>query len=95
MQLRCRGPRAGLRFALVRKDAERSRVHSLQSPAGAEALFELRDVSMMDSANYSCVYANTAPPFAGSAPSARVELRVDGERTGQCPGRRVRRFGLS
>ncbi|XP_019488857.1 PREDICTED: alpha-1B-glycoprotein isoform X1 [Hipposideros armiger] len=78
VQLRCRGPRAGLRFALVRKEAERCRVHGLQSPAGAEALFELRDVSLLDSANYSCVYANTAPPFAGSAPSARVELRVDG-----------------
>lgn len=79
VQLRCRAPRAGLRFALVREDAGRRRVHSLQSPAGAEARFELRDVSLLDSANYSCVYADTAPPFEGSAPSARVELRVDGE----------------
>ncbi|XP_039724703.1 alpha-1B-glycoprotein [Pteropus medius] len=78
VQLRCRAPRAGLRFALVREDAGRRRVHSLQSPAGAEARFELRDVSLLDSANYSCVYADTAPPFEGSAPSARVELRVDG-----------------
>lgn len=78
VQLRCRGPRAGLRFALLRKDAERCQVHSLQSPEGAEALFELHDVSLVDSANYSCVYANTAPPFAGSAPSSRVELQVEG-----------------
>ncbi|XP_019567154.2 alpha-1B-glycoprotein isoform X2 [Rhinolophus sinicus] len=78
VQLWCRGPRAGLRFALLREDDARCRVHSLQSPAGAEARFELRDVSLVDSANYSCVYVDTAPPFAGSAPSARVELRVDG-----------------
>uniref|UniRef100_A0A671EGW1 Alpha-1-B glycoprotein n=2 Tax=Rhinolophus ferrumequinum TaxID=59479 RepID=A0A671EGW1_RHIFE len=78
VQLLCRGPRAGLRFALLREDGASHRVHGLQSPAGAEARFELRDVSLVDSANYSCVYADTAPPFAGSAPSARVELRVDG-----------------
>ncbi|XP_024902409.1 alpha-1B-glycoprotein [Pteropus alecto] len=51
---------------------------SFPSPEGAEARFELRDVSLLDSANYSCVYADTAPPFEGSAPSARLELRVDG-----------------
>ncbi|XP_015981147.2 alpha-1B-glycoprotein [Rousettus aegyptiacus] len=78
VQLRCRAPRAGLRFALVHEDAWSRWVHSLQSPAGAEAHFELRDVSPLDSANYSCVYVDTAPPFEGSAPSARVELRVDG-----------------
>ncbi|KAF3815107.1 hypothetical protein GH733_017383, partial [Mirounga leonina] len=77
VQLRCRAPRAGLRFALVREGAER-RVHRVLSPAGTEATFELRDVSMVDSANYSCVYVDTAPPFEGSAPSAPLELRVDG-----------------
>lgn len=95
VQLRCRGPRAGLRFALLREDDASCRVHSLQSPAGAEALFELRDVSLVDSANYSCVYVDTAPPFAGSAPSARVELRVDGKWTRPCPRRRARHLGAS
>lgn len=95
VQLRCRAPRAGLRFALVHEDAWSRWVHSLQSPAGAEAHFELRDVSPLDSANYSCVYVDTAPPFEGSAPSARVELRVDGERhprTSSCPARRAARL---
>lgn len=81
VQLRCRAPRPGLRFALEREDRGWRRVVGLQSPAGAEARFELRDVTPLDSANYSCVYADTAPPFAGSAPSARLELQVDGERT--------------
>ncbi|XP_060145038.1 alpha-1B-glycoprotein isoform X4 [Globicephala melas] len=78
VQLRCRAPRAGVRFSLVREGAGQRRVHGLLSPAGTEAHFELRDVSAVDSANYSCVYTDTAPPFAGSAPSAPVELRVDG-----------------
>ncbi|XP_022348005.1 alpha-1B-glycoprotein [Enhydra lutris kenyoni] len=77
VQLRCRAPRAGLRFALMREDAER-RVYRILSPAGTEATFELRDVSVVDSANYSCIYVDTAPPFEGSASSAHLELRVDG-----------------
>lgn len=79
VQLRCRAPRSGVRFALVRKDAREHRVHGLLSPEGTEALFELRDVSGAHSGNYSCVYTDLAPPFSGSAPSASVELRVDGE----------------
>lgn len=82
VQLRCRAPRAGLRFALVRESNYGRQVLGLQSPAGTEALFELRDVSLADGANYSCIYTDTAPPFAGSAPSERLELRVDGEWTG-------------
>uniref|UniRef100_A0A8D1N1G2 Alpha-1-B glycoprotein n=2 Tax=Sus scrofa TaxID=9823 RepID=A0A8D1N1G2_PIG len=78
VQLRCRAPRSGVRFALVRKDAREHRVHGLLSPEGTEALFELRDVSGAHSGNYSCVYTDLAPPFSGSAPSASVELRVDG-----------------
>ncbi|XP_012905426.1 alpha-1B-glycoprotein isoform X4 [Mustela putorius furo] len=77
VQLRCRAPRAGLRFALMREDAKR-RVYRILSPAGTEATFELRDVSVVDSANYSCVYVDMAPPFEGSAPSAHLELRVAG-----------------
>uniref|UniRef100_A0A8C4PTW9 Alpha-1-B glycoprotein n=1 Tax=Equus asinus asinus TaxID=83772 RepID=A0A8C4PTW9_EQUAS len=78
VQLRCRAPRAGLRFALVREDAGGRRALQLLSPAGPEATFELNDVSVLDSANYSCVYADRAPPFAGSAPSKALELRVRG-----------------
>ncbi|XP_077605162.1 alpha-1B-glycoprotein-like, partial [Crocuta crocuta] len=78
VQLRCLGPRAGLRFALMREDHGQRHVRSVLSPAGTEARFELRDVSGADSGNYSCAYVDTAPPFAGSAPSAPLELRVDG-----------------
>ncbi|XP_069408409.1 alpha-1B-glycoprotein isoform X2 [Ovis canadensis] len=78
VQLRCRAPRAGVRFALVRKDAGGSRVQRVLSPAGPEAQFELRGVSAVDSGNFSCVYVGTSPPFSGSKPSATLELRVDG-----------------
>ncbi|XP_012613551.1 alpha-1B-glycoprotein isoform X2 [Microcebus murinus] len=78
VRLRCQAPLVGLRFALVREDEGGRRVRSLLSPAGAEAQFELRSVSVADSANYSCVYVDPEPPFSGSAPSARVELRVPG-----------------
>ncbi|XP_036903530.1 alpha-1B-glycoprotein [Sturnira hondurensis] len=78
VRLRCRAPRAGLRFALVREGNNRRQVLDLQSPAGDEAVFELRDVSPMDGANYSCIYTDPAPPFAGSAPSEHLELRVGG-----------------
>uniref|UniRef100_A0AAA9SI01 Alpha-1-B glycoprotein n=1 Tax=Bos taurus TaxID=9913 RepID=A0AAA9SI01_BOVIN len=53
-------------------------VQRVLSPAGPEAQFELRGVSAVDSGNYSCVYVDTSPPFAGSKPSATLELRVDG-----------------
>lgn len=72
-----------MRFALV--SLEGRRVHGFQSPEGAEARFELRNVSLVDSATYHCIYVDMAPPFAGSAPSASLELRVDGEWTEPCP----------
>uniref|UniRef100_A0A8C3X097 Alpha-1-B glycoprotein n=1 Tax=Catagonus wagneri TaxID=51154 RepID=A0A8C3X097_9CETA len=78
VQLRCQAPRSGVRFALVHEDTSGRRVHGLLSPEGTEALFELHNVSAVHSANYSCVYTDSAPPFSGSAPSAPVELRVDG-----------------
>ncbi|KAM6154519.1 alpha-1B-glycoprotein [Erethizon dorsatum] len=78
VRLRCRVPGSGLRVALEREDALGRRLKALLRPAGAEAEFELRDVSVADSANYSCVYTDPAQPFVGSAPSARLELRVDG-----------------
>uniref|UniRef100_A0A4W2E798 Ig-like domain-containing protein n=1 Tax=Bos indicus x Bos taurus TaxID=30522 RepID=A0A4W2E798_BOBOX len=86
VQLRCRAPRAGVRFALVRKDAGGRQVQRVLSPAGPEAQFELRGVSAVDSGNYSCVYVDTSPPFAGSKPSATLELRVDGSRPSWSPG---------
>ncbi|XP_021574690.1 alpha-1B-glycoprotein-like [Carlito syrichta] len=76
--LRATGLRPLLRLRAQSSDAGGRRVHRLQSPAGTEADFELRDVSVADSANYSCVYVDLLPPFAGSAPSAPWELRVDG-----------------
>uniref|UniRef100_A0A8C9PSV2 Immunoglobulin domain-containing protein n=1 Tax=Spermophilus dauricus TaxID=99837 RepID=A0A8C9PSV2_SPEDA len=79
VRLRCRAPRAGLRFALNREGAGGQRLSGLLSPAGPEAVFELPEVSAADTANYSCIYVDPTPPFAGSAPSAPLELRVDGE----------------
>ncbi|XP_012664079.1 alpha-1B-glycoprotein isoform X2 [Otolemur garnettii] len=78
VRLRCLGPLVGMRFALVREDAGGRRVHRVLSPAGTEATFELRNVSVADSANYSCVYVDPEPPFSGSVPSASVELQVEG-----------------
>lgn len=75
-----------MRFALVRKDAGGRQVQRVLSPAGPEAQFELRGVSAVDSGNYSCVYVDTSPPFAGSKPSATLELRVDGELRARRPG---------
>lgn len=93
VRLRCRGPRAGLRFALVREDTAGLEVRGLLSPPGAEASFELHAVSVVDSANYSCIYVDPAPPFAGSVASEPLELRVDGERTWEPPCARVRERG--
>ncbi|XP_012921713.1 alpha-1B-glycoprotein isoform X2 [Heterocephalus glaber] len=78
LRLRCRTPRLGLLVALEREDARGRRLLALLRPAHAEAEFELRDVSVADSANYSCIYVDPELPFVGSAPSARLQLRVDG-----------------
>ncbi|XP_058529967.1 alpha-1B-glycoprotein [Ochotona princeps] len=78
VRLQCLGPRAGLRFALMREVAGRSWVRDFQSPADNEAHFELPAVSVADSGNYSCVYMELAPPFAGSVASKQWELQVDG-----------------
>ncbi|MCQ8063989.1 hypothetical protein NP303_24810 [Salmonella enterica] len=79
VQLRCRAPQAVQRFALVRRGGNDSpRVLQFLSPVGPEALFELRDVSVADSGNYTCLYVNPVSPFKGSKPSAPLELLVDG-----------------
>ncbi|XP_073914669.1 alpha-1B-glycoprotein isoform X2 [Castor canadensis] len=78
VELRCAAPGGGKRFALQREDPGGRRLLAVRRPGRPHAVFQLRDVSAADSANYSCVYVDLAPPFAGSAPSAPVELRVDG-----------------
>lgn len=80
VRLRCRVPGPRLRVALEREDALGRQLLAVLRPAGAEAEFELRNVSVADSANYSCIYTDPAQRFVGSARSARLELRVDGER---------------
>lgn len=79
VQLRCRAPQAGLRFALLYQEGNsHTQVLRFLSPEGSEAHFELPEVSVVDSGNYSCVYLDPKAPFSGSKPSAPLELRVDG-----------------
>ncbi|KAM6148200.1 alpha-1B-glycoprotein-like [Rhynchocyon petersi] len=76
--LQCQAPRPGLRFVLERQGPLGRQGLQRQSPEGTVAHFELRDVSVLDSGNYSCIYVDPEAPFAGSKRSAHVELRVDG-----------------
>ncbi|XP_055992350.1 alpha-1B-glycoprotein [Sorex fumeus] len=78
VQLQCQAPRANLRFALLRQEAHGHRVLQFLSPTSAEAHFELHDISVADSGNYTCLYMDPSSPFKGSKPSAPVELLVDG-----------------
>lgn len=48
-------------------------------PSGTEAVFELHNISTIDSGNYSCTYMEQEAPFSGSAPSELLELHVKGE----------------
>ncbi|KAL1767816.1 alpha-1B-glycoprotein [Sigmodon hispidus] len=76
--LRCTASKDGLLFGLQRQgDAENPLIQMLK-PTGSEAVFELHDISTIDSGNYSCVYMEQAPPFSGSAPSELLELQVNG-----------------
>lgn len=80
MRLRCTAPKDGLRFGLQRQgDIIEDPLIQMLKPAGTEAVFELHDVSTIDSGNYSCVYMEQTPPFSGSAPSKILELLVNGE----------------
>ncbi|XP_074163989.1 venom metalloproteinase inhibitor DM43-like [Sminthopsis crassicaudata] len=72
--LQCRGGRAHARFALLRQHSDRP-LQVLSAP-GPEADFVLREVWDFHAGNYSCLYFETAAPFAGSPPSDYVELRV-------------------
>ncbi|XP_076768407.1 alpha-1B-glycoprotein-like [Arvicanthis niloticus] len=78
VQFRCTAPRAGLRFGLYIEDLdERSLLQILES-SGNETVFQLKNLSTMDSASYSCIYTELAPPYSGSAPSHLVPLLVNG-----------------
>ncbi|XP_021545208.1 T-cell-interacting, activating receptor on myeloid cells protein 1 [Neomonachus schauinslandi] len=48
----------------------------VQSPAGKEADFSLRTVTISDAGNYSCVYFLVKAPFLTSQPSDHLEIRV-------------------
>lgn len=84
VQLRCTAPSAGLRtgarlrFGLYLEDLdERTLLQTLKS-SGNEALFQLQNLSVTDSATYTCIYTELAPPYSGSAPSNFVILMVNG-----------------
>nr|XP_048313318.1 alpha-1B-glycoprotein-like isoform X5 [Myodes glareolus] len=77
VQFRCTAPKAGLRFGLHREDPYESILLQTLKTAGNEAVFQLHNVSAEDTADYSCIYVELAPPFSGSAPSEFVELTVD------------------
>lgn len=79
VHLRCTAPKAGLRFGLQRQGDTYYPLIQMQNPSGTEAVFELHNISTIDSGNYSCVYMEQEPPFSGSAPSELLELQVNGE----------------
>lgn len=78
VHLRCTAPKAGLRFGLLRQGDTYYPLIQMQNPSGTEAVFELHNISTIDSGNYSCVYMEQEPPFSGSAPSELLELQVNG-----------------
>lgn len=79
VQLRCTAPKTGLRFGLQRQGKPDLVVVQMLNSSGTEAVFELRNISTIDSGIYSCIYMEQAPPFSGSASSEPLELRVNGE----------------
>lgn len=79
MQLRCTAHKVGLRFGLQRQGKPDLVVVQMLNSSGTEAVFELHNISTIDSGNYSCIYMEQAPPFSGSASSEPLELRINGE----------------
>ncbi|GAB1299399.1 Alpha-1B-glycoprotein [Apodemus speciosus] len=83
VQFRCTAPsiglrsEAGLRFGLHLEDLDERTLLQTLKPSGNEALFQLQNLSVTDSATYSCIYTDLAPPFSGSAPSNFVILMVN------------------
>ncbi|XP_006903098.1 PREDICTED: alpha-1B-glycoprotein-like [Elephantulus edwardii] len=78
VSLRCQAPRANVRFVLERQGACGHQGLDRQSPEGSVAQFDLHNMSVLDSGNYSCIYVDLTAPFPGSASSEPVELHVDG-----------------
>nr|CAC19029.1 putative alpha 1B-glycoprotein [Rattus norvegicus] len=78
VQLRCTAHKAGLRFGLQRQGKPDLVVVQMLNSSGTEAVFELHNISTIDSGNYSCIYMEQAPPFSGSASSEPLELRING-----------------
>lgn len=79
MKLRCTAPKTDLRFGLQRQGKPDLVVVQMLNSSGTEAVFELHNISTIDSGNYSCIYMEQAPPFSGSASSEPLELQVNGE----------------
>ncbi|CAO2602189.1 A1bg [Lemmus lemmus] len=78
VHLRCTAPKAGLRFGLQRQGDSEDPLLQMLKPSGTEAVFELHNISTIDSGNYSCIYMEQERPFSGSAPSELLELHVKG-----------------
>ncbi|KAL6092790.1 hypothetical protein STEG23_024899, partial [Scotinomys teguina] len=78
VSLRCAAPKTGLRFGLQRHGDTEAGLIQMLEPSGTEAVFELHNISSIDSGNYSCAYMELEPPFSGSAPSELLELQVNG-----------------
>ncbi|XP_074076222.1 venom metalloproteinase inhibitor DM43-like [Macrotis lagotis] len=74
--LRCQGSRPNMRFALLKKGSNQP--EQVLSPPGDHADFVLSDATAAHSGNYSCIYFETVPLFAGSLRSENVEVQVDG-----------------
>lgn len=78
VQLRCTAPISGVRFGLQRQGKPDLVVVQMLNSSGTEAVFELHNISTIDSGYYSCMYMQQAPPFSGSASSEPLELQVNG-----------------
>lgn len=79
VQFRCTAPSAGLRFGLHIEDLDEHSLIQIQESSGNETVFQLKNLSTIDSGSYSCIYTELAPPYSGSAPSDPVHLLVNGE----------------
>lgn len=71
-----------MRFGLQRQGKPDLVVVQMLNSSGTEAVFELHNISTIDSGYYSCMYMQQAPPFSGSASSEPLELQVNGEPKG-------------
>uniref|UniRef100_UPI00402B0AA7 alpha-1B-glycoprotein-like isoform X2 n=1 Tax=Arvicanthis niloticus TaxID=61156 RepID=UPI00402B0AA7 len=75
VKLRCTAPKTNLRFGLQRQGKPDLVVVQTLNSSGTEAVFELHNITTIDSGNYSCIYMEQAPPFSRSASSEPLELQ--------------------